>query len=271
MTSYTKVKTSSTWRDISKIFVKDGGVWRETKGVYVKNASVWRPVHLKTFAFTISSDTNNFNLRTQLVSAGWDQTNPFRAVITINSGIVLGSANTSSYSLDTGTTAFPTHSFLEIVNNGYIVGAGGNGASGYGDDELRPGLPGGPAIRLNLQTIITNNNIIGGGGGGSGRSGYGGDNGGGGAGGAGRIIGYNGGATLATNGTLTYGGTTSYGHVNGAGNQPDTNQYATYGSTLGQDGDVGGYGGLGGKGGNAIDGISYVTYNVQGRVHGRTS
>ena len=220
----------------------------------------------------IVADTNNLVLdQSALTAAGWDGTTPVRININVNSGVVVGSNSTGLYSLDTGTTAWPVGSIFSLTNNGYIVGAGGDGASGTGYGDLKPGSPGGPAIRVNLLTQIINYNIIGGGGGGSGRAGYGGSNGGRGAGGAGRIVGLAVGSGNATNGTLTYGGTTQYGHVNGAGNQPDTNQYTTYGSTLGQDGDTGGYGGAGGTGGNAITGFSYVTYLIQGRVHGRTT
>lgn len=220
---------------------------------------------------TVSSDTNNYNVATAVASAlGSMPAFAIKVTLTINSGVVIGSADTSSYAFSTVGT-WDSNSELVIVNNGYIVGAGGDGASGNGADDLRPGKPGGPAMKITLPTTITNNNIIGGGGGGSGRAGYGGSNGGRGAGGAGRIVGLAPGSGNATNGTLTYGGTTQYSHVNGAGNAPDSSQYTTYGSTLGQDGDTGGYGGLGGTGGNAIDGISYVTYAVQGRVHGRTT
>ncbi len=219
----------------------------------------------------ITSDTNNYDLATAVTAAlGSMPTFGLQIEVTVDSGIVVGSASTSSYSFTTvGSWASGTE--LVLINNGYIVGAGGDGASGNGADNLRPGLPGGPAMKIVLPTTITNNNIIGGGGGGSGRAGYGGSNGGRGAGGAGRIVGIAPGSGNATNGTLTYGGTTQYSHVNGAGNQPEPSQYSTYGSTLGQDGDTGGYGGAGGTGGNAIDGISYVTYAVQGRVHGRTT
>ena len=224
------------------------------------------------FQATIAADVNNYNLRTAAVAAGWNGVLPLVARVTINSSVVVGSANTASYAFDTGTTAYPTGSRLFLTVNGYIIGAGGNGASGNGAANLRPGDPAGPALRVNHGTFLTNNNIIGGGGGGSGREGYGGSNGGAGAGGAGRIAGVSvgSGATTAKNGSLLVGGTTGYGVINGRTTQPDPNQYATWGSTLGQDGNVGGYGGLGGTGGNAIVGTSNITYVVTGRIHGRT-
>jgi hypothetical protein len=220
---------------------------------------------------TVSSDVNNYDVVSAVTTAlGSFPTFPIKVTVTVNSNVVIGSSSTTTYAFET-TGSWASGSELVIVNNGYIVGAGGDGASGSGADDLRPGKPGGNAMHITLPTTITNNNIIGGGGGGSGRAGYGGSSGGRGAGGAGRIAGAIVGSGNATAGTLTYGGTTQYSHVNGAGNQPEPNQYTTYGSTLGQDGDVGGYGGLGGTGGYAIVGISNVTYAVQGRVHGRTS
>lgn len=229
-----------------------------------------------TFAYNynITASVDNFVLtQAAVIAAGWDGTSPVRINININSGVVIGSASTGSYAFDTGTTPWPNGSILSLTNYGYIIGAGGNGANGNGYGDLKPGDPGGPGLRVNLLTQIYNYGIIGGGGGGSGREGYGGSNGGAGAGGNGQIPGYSvgTGATAAKHGSLLKGGTTGYGQQNGGSTQPDPTQFATYGTTIGQDGNVGGYGGLGGVGGNAITGISYVTYVKQGRVHGRTS
>lgn len=222
---------------------------------------------------TFAADENNYSVGASAVAAGWNQVKPLYVEATVNSGIVVGSASTAAYSYDTSGYTYPTGSTMRITNNGYIIGAGGQGASGSGSDggNLAAGHAGGPAMKVDMTTYITNNGIIGGGGGGSGRAGFGGGTGGRGAGGAGRIPGPIVGAGNATAGTLLYGGTTQYGGICGSGTQPDPFQYGNYGSTLGQDGDVGGYGGLGGTGGNAIVGISFVNYVVQGRVHGRTS
>ena len=230
----------------------------------------------ETFSYNrlITADTNNLVLdQATMTAAGWDGVTPIRININVNSGVVVGSNSTGAFSLDTGTTAWPVGSILSITNYGYIIGAGGNGASGTGYGDLKPGSPGGPAIRTNLLTQIYNYGIIGGGGGGSGREGYGGNNGGAGAGGNGQIPGYSVGvgATAAKHGSLLKGGITGYGAQNGGSTAPEPTQFSTYGTTIGQDGNVGGYGGLGGVGGNAITGFSYVTFAVQGRVHGRTS
>ena len=72
------------------------------------------------FAPTIAADTLNYNIKSQAIAAGWDQSSPVKATITINSGVVVGSSSTSGYSFDTGS-AFPTGTTLNIINNGSII------------------------------------------------------------------------------------------------------------------------------------------------------
>ncbi len=123
----------------------------------------------------ISSDTANYNVASALG-------NPITAqniVLTINSGVKVYSNSVSQPALDTGT--LPSGSTLKIVNNGYIVGKGGDGGRGAGhwsggccwnqwSDPARSGTAGGNALELKLPTTIdnTNGNIWGGGGGGGG-------------------------------------------------------------------------------------------------------
>ena len=75
------------------------------------------------FTPTISADTLNYNLRAAAVAAGWNQTDPLIATVTVNSGIYVGSSSTGAYGFDTGAT-FPAGTTLTLVNNGMIVGAG---------------------------------------------------------------------------------------------------------------------------------------------------
>ena len=102
--------------------------------------------------------------------------------MTINSGVVVSSANTGSPAFDTGT--LPSGSTIKIVNNGYIVGKGGDGGRGGGVwsggccwnqsvDPARSGTAGGNALELRLPVTIdnTSGNIWGGGGGGGGGAG----------------------------------------------------------------------------------------------------
>lgn len=114
------------------------------------------------FSFNLSSG-NNLDLRSQALAAGWNGTRPVAAYLP--SGSIIGSTSASSYAL-TIQGSFPNG--LTLVNNGYIVGAGGNGGStpygpyGYSQN----GTSGGPALHVLTAVSITNNGTIGGGGGG---------------------------------------------------------------------------------------------------------
>ena len=80
------------------------------------------------FNQTISSNTNDYNLRNAAIAAGWDQVLALDATITINAGVFVGSTSTGSAGFTTGSS-FPAGSTLSIINNGYIVGRGGNAGS----------------------------------------------------------------------------------------------------------------------------------------------
>lgn len=136
------------------------------------------------FYATISTNIQELNLELWAKGLGWNGI--FPAVITINSGAYVWSDSTSNAGLTTGI--FPRG--LTIVNNGFIMGRGGDGATGRTN---LPGADGGPAIILNSNSLLSlyNNGYIGGGGGGGGHglggqgpeSSYAGSGGGGGAGG----------------------------------------------------------------------------------------
>lgn len=119
------------------------------------------------FRQTITANTLSYNLRNAAIAAGWDGVSPLDALVTLNSGIVIGATNTSAYAFDTGT-GFPVGSTLGLTINsgGYIVGAGGRGhdynTGGYAKS-------GGPALRAQFALTVTNNGTIGGGGGGGDR------------------------------------------------------------------------------------------------------
>lgn len=118
----------------------------------------------------LSGTTLNFNLYAAAVAARWDQKTPLNAKITVQEGAIVGSNSTSAYALDTGT-GFPSGSRLSLINNGYIVGRGGDGASEPGSFESQKnGGNGGPALSVQSQTSIKNYGTIGGGGGGGGHS-----------------------------------------------------------------------------------------------------
>jgi hypothetical protein len=118
------------------------------------------------FVATITSNAQQLNLYTWLTSIGWDQNR--KVELTINSGVYIWSDSTAVAALNMGGT-YPKG--LTIINNGYIIGKGGNGGStaliaGAPAYTVTP-TPGGMAINLTGPATIDNTNgYIGGGGGG---------------------------------------------------------------------------------------------------------
>jgi hypothetical protein len=136
--------------------------------------------------------------------------------ITVNNGVYLYSTSTATPALTiSGATAGDT---ITLVNNGFIMGMGGNGGGNNINTPIA-GSPGGPAISLGFNTTIDNTNAsayIGGGGGG---------------------------------GT---GGNTSNCAGGGAGGGRGGNGFNTTGGAGGSPGQTGGAGtGTGGQGGGA--------------------
>jgi len=123
-----------------------------------------------TYNYTIPANTNNFDLRKAIVDAGWNGTQAVNATLTIATGIYVTSISTGSYAVYISPT-FPAGSSLTLINNGYIIGKGGDGGIGAGGAARitgSAGTAGGPALYVGYSTSITNNGTIGGGGGGGG-------------------------------------------------------------------------------------------------------
>jgi hypothetical protein len=136
------------------------------------HGKVWR----KVLSSVLSVNTLNASINVALISgyvAGISD-----ITVTVNAGVYVWSNSTGTPALTMlGGTATDT---VKIVNNGFIMGMGGNGGGGAG----------GPAISLSANTTIDNTNAsayIGGGGGGGARgaTGQGGIGGGGGGAGGG--------------------------------------------------------------------------------------
>lgn len=122
------------------------------------------------FAFTIASNVTNANLRTLAVNAGWNQTS--KVVATINSGIYISSNSTGTPAL-TINGSFPGG--VELTNNGFIIGRGGNGGVGRSISSTNGstsgganGGQGGLALAVSVAASVRNNGTIAGGGGGGG-------------------------------------------------------------------------------------------------------
>ena len=128
----------------------------------------------------------------------------------VSSNVYVYSTSTASPALTiTGATAGDT---ITLINNGFIIGMGGAGASTNGG----AGSAGGPAINLGYNISLTNNSYIAGGGGGGGRRFSGGGGGaGGGAGGSGDVAGGTGGSVGSAGGAG--GGPTGGGGGAGGG------------------------------------------------------
>lgn len=224
--------------------------------------------------------------------------------LTINAPAVVYSTSTGSSALVV-PSAFNPGDTVTIVNNGVILGAGGNGGHGLrgGDSSSNPNGPknansGGPALSVSRSVSINNANRIagggGGGGGGSGATGFIGppDNnnpsahgGGGGGGGIGNGSAGTGGQALfgapqynypganGNAGTLTAAGTGGTGGASFPGTPGGP--AGSYGSsgTAGSSSAQGSayYGGNGGSGGAAVNGNPYITWIATGTRNGPIS
>jgi len=250
------------------------------------------------FAFTISSNQTNANLRTLAINAGWNQSS--KVVATISSGVYVSSNSTGTPAL-TVSGSFPGG--VELVNNGYIIGMGGNGGSGsmYGCANASSGSSGGLALSVSTSISITNNNTIGGGGGGGVGGGgrwasndccsFSAGGGGGGGGRSGAASNSSGGAR----GYCTFGDIKSYGSDGGSGtvssagsgggggyiaDQPLAGGAGGSGGSWGSSGGSGGTGyggnislpaGGGGGGGSAVSGNGYISWVATGARYGSIS
>ena len=123
----------------------------------------------KIFQFikTFTSNVQEYNLRNDLLANGWDGVTPVSATLTVNSGVYIWSDSTSTAAFNTGTLV--SDSIISIINNGYIIGKGGNGGTVPTSTRTgTTGSAGGPAMDINYSVSITNNSYIAGGGGGGG-------------------------------------------------------------------------------------------------------
>jgi hypothetical protein len=235
------------------------------------------------FAFTISANQTNANLRTLAVNAGWNQSS--KVVATIGSGVYISSNSTGTPGL-TINGSFPGG--VDLINNGFIIGMGGAGGAGSnaGANGVA-GSGGGLALSVSVAVTVTNNGTIGGGGGGGGGGGawqsaplppffissYG--AGGGGGGGRTGSTDSSGGAGGAGGGGVAAGNAGGNGTAagGGAGGSPNSATPSAGAGGAGGDWGSGGAGGTtsnwysaggGGSAGAAISGNSNITYNATG-------
>jgi hypothetical protein len=226
------------------------------------------------FNQTLSANTLKYNLRAAAVSAGWNQTQPLYATITVASGVLVYSDDTATPAFDTGAS-FVTNSTLELINNGVIAGKGGTGGNGGSDNGggsswATAGSAGGPGLMAQYAFKVTNNGTIGGGGGGGGGGSHAywaGAGGGGGGAGFGAIgyggSGVNGSGSNGVTGTATMGGNggAAYSSAGPGGKGGDLGQAGARG-TQGSSGDK--TPGSGGAAGAAVVGNANITWTATG-------
>jgi hypothetical protein len=242
------IKIGGVWKKTNKGYVKVAGTWKPLKAAYVRVSGSWKKIYTGTIVLSNAAAVSNYDL----FAAAGSPSGPVDLIFT-NTGTIY---STSTAVAALSVIGFAAGSTITIINQGYIIGMGGNGGDGGSSSSNygQPGGAGGPAISLGLNVTIDNTaGYIFGGGGGGGGFGYatpiGGGGGGGGrsyatssggAGGAGTPSGLAGG-----NGTTAGAGA---GGTNGYGNDP-----------AGAGGDWGSagvtpwyYPGAGGPGGKAI-------------------
>lgn len=220
-----------------------------------------------TVSLTIAADTNNYNLFTAAGSPSY----PVVVNCTINSGVIVGSTSTGSYSFDTGS-GWASGSQLTLKNNGKINGKGGtpgNGGNGPTASNGTSGSQGGPALLVRRAISIDNGSgqINGGGGGGGGGGGAIGspDNksslsAGGGGGGAGRGTTNTSGGTGGTGNSPGANGGMGSDSGAGGGGAGGSNTYATGGTG----GAGGGFGSAGSNGGNGSYSLAFGSFGIGG-------
>ena len=253
-------------------------------------------------ALQISGEEKDYNIYSNM-PAGYVE-HATDLTVTIGSNAIVGSNSTSGYALDTGT-GYSSTDTLTIINNGTIIGRGGNGGNGghakYNDtantNAGTAGTNGGHGFRAQFACTFTNNgSVYGGGGGGPGEGGSwstlsdakmgwvpsssGGRGGGGGAGFPGGTGGIGGGVTVVSDISSLYQNAGSGGF---AGTTTDGGPYG--GGDPGQDGAAAasendtGYGiylagnAAGGTRGFYLTGQAYVNNGagISGTVAGRVS
>ena len=211
-----------------------------------------------TIDLTIAANQSNSDVQTMLKTAGWDGVTPIYSTITINSGVTLYATSYLHNGLDL-KGVFPANSQISIVNNGTIMGSGGEGTTYTGSlgQYIVTAPTNGSAglyISASSTNFITNNGVIEGGGGGSyGVGSYG-------AGKNGLIspgIGNSGGGAICGGGGSLYGGAFATNGTSGVFYIWDSFNSNCYQFPV-----------TGGSGGPATVGAANATWNAIGTIIG---
>lgn len=150
---FTKIKTP--------FIMVNPGVWTKPKKVYVKTTPTgWSEVWPGIYYYTHTGTGYNLNMH----AAFGYPADPATYIYTNNGTIA--SSDSGAPALVTGN--FPAGSKVILVNNGWIVGCGGQGAVLDGNRNATPATAGGPALDAYVGLEVQNNGLIAGGGGGGG-------------------------------------------------------------------------------------------------------
>lgn len=122
------------------------------------------------YVLNVTNSTTNYNMGAALYNTypNAPTSSPVCVVTTVYPGVTISSNNTNQPAFT--TSGIPAGSLVAIINNGNIIGKGGNGGTAYSPTAgtTGAGFVGGNAIELTVNADIQNNfNIYGGGGGGS--------------------------------------------------------------------------------------------------------
>jgi len=253
------------------------------------------------FKRTITTNQTNLNIRDYAVANGWNGSDS--VAITINNGVII-SGNTAGDSTAACTISGSFPNGVSLINNGVIVGRGGNGGAGRQANTGTNGGAGGTALSTTVNLMVDNNGTIAGGGGGGGgggsmrvsnkvwetpvaptRQGVGG-----GGGGGQSSNGFNSsggtGANAGTAGTYSAAGSRGNGSSSASGGITATGGRGGNGGAWGTDGARGAGGttnanttydvdsfaaGDGGSAGFAVKGVNNIGFRNVGTVLGRTS
>lgn len=129
----------------------------------------------QALSVTITSSTTNYVMSSNKPTglSGFEASSD--VTYTVNSGVVIGGTTVSTPAMETGpSSAWPAGLTLTVVNNGTLVGKGGNGGNGASGNwttvttPATAGQDGGPAFKAGRAVTFTNNGAVYGGGGGGG-------------------------------------------------------------------------------------------------------
>ncbi|MCZ2356838.1 MAG: hypothetical protein LC115_09175 [Bacteroidia bacterium] len=129
---------------------------------------------LPCYELYVNNTTNNYSVSTDLYATypTAPTNSPVCVVVYVRPGVNVGSSTTASSAMTTGS--LPTGSIVGVVNDGSIIGKGGDGGTAYDPAQgwTGNGTDGGHALNLTAKTAILNNGYLFGGGGGGGSAAF---------------------------------------------------------------------------------------------------